>query len=156
MKYIFLDVDGVLNNEKYTKKCYNKNGKKSFWCENVPFDPKCLKRLAKIVKKTKAKIILTSTWRLDMKSMAVLEARIAEYGLRISGETENINHIRGLEIKEWLENNDFNWNTDDFIVLDDEVNDITSYINELNVIEINQYYGITWSDMVDSIIRLGK
>lgn len=156
MKYIFLDIDGVLNNEKYTKKCYNKNGKKPFWCENVPFNPRCLKRLAKIVRKTKAKIILTSTWRLYDKNMTVLKARIAEYGLEITDKTENINHLRGFEIKEWLKNNNFNWNTDDFIVIDDEVDDITNYINELNVIKINSYYGITWNNMIDAIIKLGN
>ena len=154
MKYIFLDVDGVLNNIKYTKKCYKKNGKKPFFCNNVPFNPKCLKRIAKIVKKTNAKLILSSTWRLDDISIKILDSRLAEYGTRINDITPNINQIRGLEIKKWLKNNNFNWSVDDFIVLDDEIEDIINHIDENKVIKIDPYYGLTWENMTDAIIRL--
>ena len=61
MKYIFLDCDGVLNNANHIKRCYKKsiNKKNTIYSgKNVPFDPKCLKNLAKIVKKTNAKIVL--------------------------------------------------------------------------------------------------
>ena len=155
MKYIFLDVDGVLNNEKYTKKCYKKNKKKNLFCgNNVPFNPKCLKRVAKIVKKTNAKLILSSTWRLDKISIEILNSRLAEYGTKIYDITPNINQIRGLEIKTWLKNNNYNWSIDDFIVLDDEIDDIISHIEENKVITINSYNGLSWENMIDAIIRL--
>lgn len=58
MKYIFLDVDGVLNSEEM--------------CKHKPF-PKCrglmgiekskVKRLKQIVEATDAKIVLTSSWK---------------------------------------------------------------------------------------------
>ena len=50
MKIIFLDVDGVLNNASYTKKCYRKNGHKPMSMYCVPFDPYNLKNLAKLVR----------------------------------------------------------------------------------------------------------
>lgn len=154
MNYIFLDVDGVLNNEKYTKKCYNKNGHKPFFCQNVPFNPKCLKRLAKIVKKTNSNIVLSSTWRLDNISKIVLNTRLAEYGLKIENFTDVYNHIRGLEIKKWLKDNKFDWNIDNFIVIDDEIDDIINHIDENKIIKVNPYYGLSWENMWDSIIKL--
>lgn len=66
--YIFLDVDGVLNNLNYIKECYSRHGKSmSFY--HVPFDPKCLLQLMYLVQELQfngkdVKIILSSTWRL--------------------------------------------------------------------------------------------
>lgn len=156
MNYIFLDVDGVLNHETYTKKCYNRNGHKGFGMYYMPFDPKCLKRLAKIVRKTNAIVVLSSTWRLDKTHIAVLNARLAEYGVRIENFTKNMNMIRGLEIKTWLKDNNFNWNTDNFIVIDDEIEDIITHIDEKFVIKTNFNYGLRWEDMKDAIIRLSN
>lgn len=154
MRYIFLDVDGVLNNTTYTKKCYKKNGHKPFFCDNVPFDPKCLKRLAKIVRKTNAILVLTSTWRLSKTSVAILNSRLAEYGVRVDNFTENYNHIRGLEIKRWLKGSAFNCDKDTYIVLDDEIDDIETHIFPNRIIEIDPKLGLTWYNMRDAIIRL--
>ena len=45
---------------------------------------------------------MTSTWRLDKEHMAVLRARLAEYGLKIYDQTSNFGMNRGAEISEWL------------------------------------------------------
>ena len=50
MKIIFLDIDGVLNN-------YNTLGEGANW------EPDLVKILNRIIKETKAKIVLSSTWR---------------------------------------------------------------------------------------------
>lgn len=52
-KYIFLDIDGVLNSQK-TRVNDPKN-----------IDRTLTKNLSVIVKATKAKIVLSSTWRLE-------------------------------------------------------------------------------------------
>ena len=54
MKYIFLDVDGVLNNE---------NTKESNPSGYAGVSMKLVRNLARIVKATDAKIILTSDWK---------------------------------------------------------------------------------------------
>ena len=41
MNYIFLDVDGVLNNKNHYKKQHEKYGGR-FFCQNMPFNPKSL------------------------------------------------------------------------------------------------------------------
>jgi hypothetical protein len=55
MKIIFLDIDGVLNCKK------TRNPRK------LPYivDPKLLKRFERLVERTRAKVVLTSTWRYD-------------------------------------------------------------------------------------------
>ena len=49
--FIFLDVDGVLNNEDYIEECYEKNGHHAMHMNHVPFDPKCLENLMILVNK---------------------------------------------------------------------------------------------------------
>jgi hypothetical protein len=55
MKVIFLDIDGVLNSKK------TPNPRK------LPYivDPKLLQRLERLLQRTGAKVVLTSTWRYD-------------------------------------------------------------------------------------------
>jgi HAD domain in Swiss Army Knife RNA repair proteins len=55
MKIIFLDIDGVLNCRK------TPNPRK------LPYivDRKLLKRLVRLIERTGAKVVLTSTWRYD-------------------------------------------------------------------------------------------
>lgn len=154
MKYVFLDVDGVLNNFKYIEKCYKKNGNKGFFCHNVPFDPKCLKRIAKVVRKYKAKIVLTSTWRLDDTSLSILNARLAEYGVQVSYITEYISSNRGFEIESWLNKQNFSKYLDDFIIIDDEISDIAPYFDSDKIIKTDFNVGFTWLNMLDAMIRL--
>ena len=53
MKIIFLDIDGVLNCDTTVESCGNYLG----------IDNSKLKLLAEIVDKTKAKVVLTATWK---------------------------------------------------------------------------------------------
>ena len=151
MKYIFLDCDGVLNNINYTKKCYRKNGHKPMSMYCVPFDPYNLKNLAKLVRKTKANIVLTSTWRLDKEHIAVLKARLAEYGLRIYDMTDNINMIRGVEIKEWLKSHR---DIENYVVIDDEEYNLSNFIDNKHLVIVDSKYGLTFGDRIRAINKL--
>lgn len=151
MKIIFLDVDGVLNNANYTKKCYRKNGHKPMSMYCVPFDPYNLKNLAKLVRKTKANIVLTSTWRLDKEHIAVLKARLAEYGLRIYDMTDNINMIRGVEIKEWLKSHR---DIENYVVIDDEEYNLSNFIDNKHLVIVDSNYGLTFGDRIRAINKL--
>ena len=151
MKYIFLDCDGVLNNINYTKKCYRKNGHKPMSMYCVPFDPYNLKNLAKIVKKTGAKIVLSSTWRIYKSHIYVLEARLAEYGLRIYDKTDNINMIKGAEITEWLKQHR---DIENYVVIDDEEYNLSNFIDNKHLVIVNSEYGLTFGDRIKAIEKL--
>ena len=131
--FIFLDIDGVLNNELYIEDRWNMNGEHAMHMSHVPFDPKCLYNLMILVRymeqNYEVKIILSSTWRLNDEDYNLVNARLAEYGLKLSGKTEYIHGERGKEIKAFLlMNND----CFDFLILDDEDTDLKeSFSNEL-------------------------
>lgn len=127
--YIFLDVDGVLNNEKYVVKCYEHNGHHAMHMNHAPFDPKCLNNLMKLVRYIEqkgytVKIILSSTWRLHEIDYEIVNARIAEYGLTLKGKTDYIHSERGIEINKYLEDNP---NYLYYLILDDDIFDIKPY-----------------------------
>lgn len=100
-KYIFLDFDGVLNTPK---------GK---------FDKKAIENLRRLLERSDAKVIISSTWRLQ--GLEYIRQLWVEYHLpgevtdltpscnsitfsRVDGteEWQSLHVARGLEIAEWL------------------------------------------------------
>ena len=57
--YIFLDVDGVLNNYNWLLKTYHDKDSDIAW----DLDSKCVYWLADLCKNCNAKIVLSSSWR---------------------------------------------------------------------------------------------
>ena len=74
-KYLFLDIDGVLNHDEWFEsenyKKHQENWKKSM------FDPACVERVNTILDKTGARLVISSSWR----SMTDLEEIFAGVGL---------------------------------------------------------------------------
>lgn len=130
-KYIFLDIDGVLNNEYYTKLCYEKfHRKHPFFCNNVPFDPSSLIQLAYLCNYIRSKddepyVVLTSSWRLHDADREIAAARLEEYNIQIKDITTKDTYLeRGEQIKQYLDKID---HPVDFVILDDESFDIKEY-----------------------------
>ena len=142
--YIFLDIDGVLNNENYILKCYRKHHK-PMSMNHVPFDPRCLNNLMQLVQiienHFEVKLVLSSTWRLSEIDCEIVNARLAEYGMRLSGKTTYMEGNRGLEIKDYLDNN-LRYKCYNFIILDDDICDITPYFPN-NIVHTNFKTGFT-------------
>ena len=63
MKYLFLDIDGVLNHEEWYKERVQ-NLKRNEWWEDC-FDPECVRRLNNILQETGARLVVSSSWRKD-------------------------------------------------------------------------------------------
>lgn len=115
-KVIFLDIDGVLNKDN--------GGPKIEEC--------FVKRLAHIVKKTGAEIVLSSSWRrayanhvnpeypYQNKDVALLISMLDKYRLRIMDVTPDLTsgpYARPLEIRVWLLEQG---NLERFVIIDDE------------------------------------
>ena len=121
-KYIFLDIDGVLNSTSFNEWCIN-NGFKEWWSYGL-LDQDCIMRLKRLVSTTDAKIVLCSSWRTSFHHMAQLAQQLDLYGLNIYGTTNEYNNMgRGQQIMEWIYNHE---NCDYYVVLDDD-NDIRDY-----------------------------
>lgn len=117
-KYIFLDIDGVLNSEHtWDDKMSN------FICDQY------LENLRNIVEKTEAKIILSSSWRVyfgeytkeprNIFAIHLVQA-LAKHNLKLHDMTPFIkgkfSNERGLEIKTYIDQHKIT----DYIIIDDE------------------------------------
>jgi len=104
MKVLFLDIDGVLN----TPKMCGRFG--TDFIDNI-----LVALVARIVNETDAKIVLSSTWRIDEKDRSLATRELAEHGLTIHDCTPVITGVGGWtsagspqrkhEIQAWLDQN---------------------------------------------------
>lgn len=132
MKIIFLDIDGVLNNEKNTIKTFNKIEKLRFHdiIQNdiCIFDKKSLEYLGKIVDRYEddVLVVISSTWRLDQRKVDKIIEKISEniksWSVRFSITDRDENMIRGNEIEKYLKSH--NLLKEDYIIIDDDTEDI--------------------------------
>lgn len=111
---VFLDVDGVLNNNKTTRRT---TGGYTF----VGSRP--LKNLKRIITETGAKVVLSSDWRYDRddprynRDFLELRDELLRYGIKIYGFTPELPSAhRGAEIDEWLK---AHAEVSNFVILDD-------------------------------------
>lgn len=113
---IFLDIDGVLNSNKYFDSISNKE------CMNLvdrlmlDIDMSKVKILLEVINKTNTKVVITSSWR-RMKLYPYIKERLISMGLPVVGETPFIEGRRGEEIKSYLLEN----RVSNYCIIDDEV-----------------------------------
>lgn len=114
---LFMDIDGVLLPGNFLWKHGD---------DRSALDPICVRNLYKIVKETGCKIVVSSTWRLGGLDRIVDAIHYAMIGRKedadeicsaIIGSTPFCNTQRGLEIQQWLDDNDFEGK---FVILDDD------------------------------------
>lgn len=143
MKVIFLDIDGVLNNKKLQQNRYS------------TILHTHIERLNTAIKLTKAKIVISSSWRYMIleKSMTKrgFENLLRTYGFigKVIGHTTSDEKIssRGLQILEWMGKHR---NINKYVVLDDEDDRITEFNHPF--IKIDGSIGLTGRD-VDRIVE---
>ena len=117
MKVIFLDVDGVLNSEHWYKKNHEKHPER---CRvETAIDPRYVRNLRKIVKRTGAVIVLSATCRgvVRKNKTHYLRQILNRYGLEIYDYTLRLGRERGYEIQDWL---DKHKDVTNIVILDDD------------------------------------
>ena len=156
MKVIFLDIDGVLNNNDTEESI---NG----W---VFVDDNLIENLAYVIEKTDAVVVLSSSWRSGYYGMQkgapdddeqwgiyeykALVERLKKHSVHIYGHTrwpESSN--RGEEIKAWLDEH----NVKDFVILDDYDARISEYFPD-NFVKTDWRYGLTMTSALKALMIL--
>jgi hypothetical protein len=125
-KVIFLDVDGVL---VHTRTVGKGIGKERLWRHLAKIDPRCMKRLARIIEETGASVVVSSTWRLGQHQMDALRKAfrmagapdrrstiIGVTGVRNVGKGIILEDPRTQEISDWLSENG---PVEKYVVIDD-------------------------------------
>lgn len=95
-KYLFLDIDGVLNSVSWYREEWNKN----HVYPQGDFDPKCVELVNRIVEETGCKVVVSSSWRTESNLQSIFDKAGLEF--KIHSITPFGSH-RGCEIQEWLD-----------------------------------------------------
>lgn len=142
MKIIFLDVDGVLNNNQNTIRMFEKIGRlRTFEIMKRDFDifdNKSLKYISKIIDRYEdnIRIVISSTWRNNPKAVDKIIEKISQYtkswNITFSKTGKDAKGIRGNEIENYLKNNHLE--KEDYVIIDDDTADIIGdkYKGEMN------------------------
>ena len=134
-KIIFLDVDGVLNSEEFSRWLWDNHEKKYRGYELL--DQRAILCLQDIVFVTGAEIVLSSSWRISSLRTKQLKEQLLPYGLEIIDHTfSDARGERGDEIKEWLSRNP---DVSHYVILDDD-NDMSDIKDHL--IQTTFYKGL--------------
>lgn len=151
MKIIFLDFDGVLNNElfyRYRLKIGTENYPPYPLCE---IDKDCIDVLNYVIEKTGAKVVVSSTWRHG-RTIEELQhiLNFFEFKDEIIDKTPSFNHsdcVRGNEISKWIEVNqellgESSNQFENYVILDDD-NDML-YVQKDNYLQVDRWVGLTY------------
>jgi len=149
MKVIFLDIDGVLNSEKFLE-----NNK------NQAIDRNSVSILKNIIDKTGGVIVMSSGWRLwfddnmlpqDGYSQCLYKI-LCEFNIKLFGKTpdfsteeirtrKTFSHVKAKEITAWINEHKF---VDKYAVIDDL--DLKNEEINAHLVRVNGQVGITEYD----------
>ena len=153
MKVIFLDIDGVLNSDEYFDKISNLD----IQGIEQEIDIEKVKLLREAINETGAKVVLSSSWRYTRKGQQLKEL-LSNYEIYVDS-TPFIQNERGLEIKQWLSENQC---IEDFVILDDELFDSYDDVLTKKLVKISNGNGCSCGegllprDVNEIIKRLGR
>lgn len=151
MKIIFLDIDGVLNSIDYQNSLLMSTDEKGISRAEIrdvygqTFDPRCENWLAYIIAKTKAKIVISSSWRFSgvfvMQKMWEYRKLAGEVIGRTPIHTDNQHTVengeRGGEIAQWLKENE----VENYIIIDDDSDMLPEQMQ--NFVKTDYEFGLT-------------
>jgi hypothetical protein len=146
---IFLDIDGVLRTHKSDLEWSQRLGvpiPESVYDRR--FDRKIVSYINEVAGYTRAKIVVTSTWRVK-HSLEELRQIFRDNGIsaEIVGKTD-IGLNRGEEIEQYISENEI----ESYVVIDDQVNDILKHIPKERVIKADPLIGFEDVDKAIDIL----
>ena len=154
MKALFLDVDGVLNSEKFWEEqtqsfrytaALNEGKTDDEISVIANFDPDAVAWVNYIVAMTNAEIVISSTWRSDYN--IPFKMRYAGLLRPIYGITPfSKDRHRGTEIKKWLDDHP---EVTNYVILDDDNDMLEEQMN--NLVQTHWLTGLTIDNVKQAI-----
>lgn len=133
-RIIMCDIDGVLNNPQYLLSTPQRTSLDAL-------DPQKIALLSQLCTRTKAKVVLTSSWRDDLKAREYLK----RCGIPIIGATPH-GRDRGQEIHRWILDKKFEG---DYVILDDECSELNhTQRTRLVYTREGQRVGLEWKHII--------
>lgn len=97
-KFLFLDIDGVLNHEDWH--IYRIKHKLNLEYPFSDLDPYCIERINEILEKIGATLVISSSWKIDRNLDNILKEAGLRWPFDITGYSYD--RYRGKEIKDYL------------------------------------------------------
>lgn len=148
---IFLDIDGVLRTHKsdleWSLKLSAPIPERVF---DRKFNPKAVSNINELISYTRAKIVVSSTWRTQF-TLQELKDVFRSNG--ITGEIIDKTQIgltRGEEIQDWIDHH----GTKSYVVIDDQVKDILAYVDNRRVVKCEHSVGFEDSELLDKALDI--
>ena len=150
---IFLDFDGVMNSQLW----FTELTAKKLYSQRSQLEPRAASLLNELCKKTGAKIVVTSVWRLN-RTVEELQGILNQSGCtaEVIGKTEDLRYgeagdcvLRGNEILHWIKEHDklcgnpsISYHLYTRYVIFDDDSDML-YWQKDNYIHVDPYCGLT-------------
>lgn len=120
MRVLFIDIDGVFNHHDWWRRRGElPEGATDFDRHFYDLDPVAVGYLNEIIDATKAKVVISSVWRMH-SSLSDLRGLLKKAGFKgdLISKTPRIPSSRGREIQLWLDESPLE--VDSFAILDDD------------------------------------
>ncbi len=144
-KTIFLDFDGVITSEPFTRQCVFEYRRENLYGLDW-FDPHCLELLKTIVDRTGAGIVVSSSWR----DLGMDKLRKVWEEMKMPGELLGTTPVWVLTkedaIKEYLRNHP----CDSYVILDD------TDLHLPNQVKTNPHTGLDATNAIEAVAILSK
>ena len=148
IKVIFQDIDGPLI--PYDED--SKVDRHTFFNQDDKWSKTAMKHLNNIIKKTGAKVVISSSYRDEKTKKQIQDAmEKAGFEYEIYDLVDNDkSKKRGADIKNWMKNK----NIKNFIIIDDNKHDFYDVFDEKNIVKTTHKEGITKSVEDEAIYKL--
>jgi len=149
MTILFLDIDGVLRTHKSDLEW------SQYFGVPIPinvfdrrFDKKIVSYINEVVVYTRSKIVVTSTWRVK-HSLEELKQIFRDNGINAEViDKTDIGLNRGEEIEQYISDKKI----ENYVVIDDQVNDILKHIPKERIIKVDPLLGFEDVDKAIDIL----
>jgi hypothetical protein len=167
MKFLFLDIDGVLNSDVYMASSEYLDECKAIGVDPVGFevvskahflhiDPAAVKLVNSLVDKSGVKVILSSTWRTRysiVEMNAMLAGRGATFKIEAVTPAKMSRRPREHDIAAFLTNTKSQGITPEAFVIIDDINEFSKYTKQF--VQTTEANGITQENVDQALNILG-